>query len=90
MIKDRERRYETPAELIIDLECLNRGEPPKLARPETQYATLEELAKGETEPTDTAPHAHDHPSEGQPILLIVMLLVLLGLSVLLNLILLAD
>jgi eukaryotic-like serine/threonine-protein kinase len=32
MAKDRRRRYQTPNELIVDLECLLEGERPRLAR----------------------------------------------------------
>src|SRR5207244_4514018 len=31
MAKDRRKRYPTPDDLILDLECLLHGEPPKLA-----------------------------------------------------------
>jgi serine/threonine-protein kinase len=47
MAKDRRQRYQTPSDLIIDLECLLNGEPPKLAR--EKLAALENLAEGEAE-----------------------------------------
>jgi eukaryotic-like serine/threonine-protein kinase len=51
MAKDREDRYRTPEELIIDLECLLNGEPPRLARQHFSAALLAGLAEGE-EATD--------------------------------------
>jgi serine/threonine protein kinase len=53
MAKDREDRYRTPEELIIDLECLLIGEPPRLARQHFSAALLAGLAEGE-EATDEA------------------------------------
>jgi serine/threonine-protein kinase len=89
MIKERGQRYQTPADLVLDLECLFRGEPPQLARPATQYATLEELARGEAEASGAAEDGAAG-SGSQPVLAIIVLLVMLGASILLNLILLAD
>jgi hypothetical protein len=33
----------------MDLECLLRNEPPRLARQHSQYSALEDLANGQTE-----------------------------------------
>src|SRR5205807_180447 len=52
MAKHRKARYQTPEDLIIDLECLSRGEPPKLARQRLEAASLKALAKGETDEED--------------------------------------
>jgi serine/threonine-protein kinase len=49
MARDRDQRYRTPSELIIDLECLLNGEPPRLARQRIEASTLELLAAGEEE-----------------------------------------
>ena len=35
MSKDRDARYRTPDDLILDLECLERGEGPRIASPRT-------------------------------------------------------
>ena len=45
MAKNREHRYQTPDDLILDLKCLQRGESPMIAgqKPET----LQALAEGE-------------------------------------------
>jgi serine/threonine-protein kinase len=48
MAKDRRQRYQTPSDLIIDLECLLNGEPPKLAR-QKLADSLANLAEGEDE-----------------------------------------
>jgi serine/threonine-protein kinase len=47
MAKERRRRYQTPDDLILDLECLLNGEPPRLARQRMTAATLKHLAEGE-------------------------------------------
>jgi serine/threonine-protein kinase len=60
MAKDRRRRYRTPEDLIIDLECLMRGTPPKLARQRIETSTLEQLAEGEAEEEDE-PEARSGP-----------------------------
>jgi serine/threonine-protein kinase len=49
MAKDPGDRYRTPADLIIDLECLLKSEPPRLARQRLQTSVLEGLAEGEAE-----------------------------------------
>ena len=45
MAKNREHRYQTPDDLILDIKCLQRGESPMIAgqKPETLLA----LAEGE-------------------------------------------
>ena len=52
MAKDRTQRYGSPDDLIIDLECLLAGEPPKLARQRIKATTLAELSQGEEEDED--------------------------------------
>jgi serine/threonine protein kinase len=95
MAKDREQRYQTPAELGLDFECLLRGEPPKLARQHAQYSALEELTKGRVDPTQesavVAVAVAEAPVRRASVGAAInfMLLVLLALSVVLNLILMA-
>lgn len=56
MAKDRNQRYRSPDDLIIDLECLLNGEAPRLARQYIEEATLQELTEGEEEEEEaTAP-----------------------------------
>lgn len=47
MARDRRNRYANADDLIIDLECLIAGEPPKLAHKKIQASTLQGLAEGE-------------------------------------------
>jgi eukaryotic-like serine/threonine-protein kinase len=49
MAKDRGKRYQKPEDVIIDLECLLNGEPPRLARQRIEAETLASLAEGEEE-----------------------------------------
>jgi serine/threonine-protein kinase len=83
MAKDREQRYRSPEDLILDLECLLAGQPPKLARERIEAATLEQLSQGEV--------AEDEERRaGRTMNLLPWLLALgglLGLSLLVNLIL---
>lgn len=49
MAKDRAQRYRNAEDLLIDLECLARGQPPKLVRDRINPGALEQLASGDTE-----------------------------------------
>jgi eukaryotic-like serine/threonine-protein kinase len=59
MAKNREHRYHTPDDLILDLKCLQRDESPMIAgqKPET----LQALAEGEFD----VPYQHQGASEDQ-------------------------
>jgi serine/threonine-protein kinase len=84
MAKDREQRYRNPDDLIIDLECLLSGDPPRLARQHLAAATLAQLATGEPEVEDD-----DRPGRNETGWLWTAILGgLLGLSLLVNLLLL--
>jgi serine/threonine-protein kinase len=61
MAKDRDERYKTPDDAVIDLECLLAGQPPKLARQRIETGTLAQLTRGkedddEAEPRDGPPN----------------------------------
>jgi eukaryotic-like serine/threonine-protein kinase len=86
MAKDRYQRYRTAEDLILDLECLLNGQPPKLARDRIGTGTLAALAGGETEEDEEEKvnsEASQRHSQG---VWIVVLAILLGASLLANLI----
>jgi serine/threonine-protein kinase len=87
MAKERTQRYPTPDDLIVDLECLLAGKGPQFARQRIEAARLEELAQGERE-DDEATEADRSPRGGISPVWVALLGVLLGLSLLVNLILL--
>jgi serine/threonine-protein kinase len=86
MAKDRRQRYPSPEELITDLESLKTGEPPKFARQKIQASMLEQLAEGETADDDES--GDRHAPRGPNPLWLAVLGSLLGVSVVLNLVLL--
>ncbi|HEV2948725.1 MAG TPA: serine/threonine-protein kinase [Gemmataceae bacterium] len=83
MAKDRDRRYQNPGTLLMDLESLLAGQPPKVAGQQYAQSALHDLAEGEIEDeTDvSARHAGVHP------LWLGVLGGILGLSLILNVIL---
>ena len=86
MAKNRKDRYQTPEDLIIDLECLERGDPPKLARQRLEAASLRALAEGEAdEDTDGEEESVD---PGMPWTWAYVLVGILALSLIANVILL--
>lgn len=86
MAKDRRKRYATADDLIIDLECLLTGDAPKLARRKMAAGTLAGLAEGAGDEAEEGPERPSGPP--MPWVWIGILGGLLGLSVLVNLILL--
>jgi hypothetical protein len=97
LAKEREQRYQTPADLVLDLECLLRGEPPRLARQRSQFSALEGLAHGPAELPDA--EIDEEPAEasqrvprsaGNERLWLVVLTILFAMSLIANLILLAK
>jgi serine/threonine-protein kinase len=84
MAKSRGQRYRTPDDLIIDLECLLNGDPPKLARQRIAASTLEELAGGEVEEDEAEP-AGGLASGQVPLLWVGVLGAALAVSLLFNL-----
>jgi serine/threonine-protein kinase len=47
MARDRQARYATPADLLIDLKSLLEGKPPMIARQRLSASTMASLAEGE-------------------------------------------
>jgi serine/threonine-protein kinase len=85
MAKDRSQRYQTPDDLIIDLECLYHGDPPRLARQRLEASTLADLAHGDE--GEDEEHRSASPS-GVPVLWLGVVGGVLALSLLANLVLL--
>jgi serine/threonine-protein kinase len=89
MARRREQRYRTPDDLIIDLECLLNGEPPRLARQRIEAATLANLAEGEADqPKERGGKRKPGLLAGQELVWLGVVGGLLALSLLFNLILL--
>jgi serine/threonine-protein kinase len=84
LAKDRGQRYQTADDLILDLECLLNGAPPRLARQRIEAATLRGLAEGEADDD----RDEERAAAGLPWAWVAVLGGLLGLSALLNLLLL--
>jgi serine/threonine-protein kinase len=98
MAKDREDRYQTPDDLIVDLECLLNGERPQLATRHTGgeetdgSAEFEVVDDPEPEPEEEEPEPEeeeDFMSRKVPSWWLMILGGLLGMSLLLNLVLIA-
>ncbi len=85
LAKDRKQRYQTPEDLIIDLECLLNDTPPRLARQKIEASTLKALAEGTDEEES---EAAESSSQGPGWVWVAILGSLLALSALVNLILL--
>jgi serine/threonine-protein kinase len=87
MAKDRRERYRTPDDLLIDLQCLLDGQPPKLARERIGAAMLKKLAVGDDEGEDEGGEAGRPGDKVNVFLWLWVLGGLLALSGLLNLVL---
>jgi len=54
MAKDRAQRYQNPGTLLMDLESLLAGQPPKVASQQSAQSSLKSLAEGEIEEEENA------------------------------------
>lgn len=85
MEKKRGRRYPSADDLIVDLECLLNDEPPRLARQKLEAGMLRDLAEGEeVDEEGRAITDESNPSWTW----VIVLASILGVSVILNLVLL--
>jgi serine/threonine-protein kinase len=82
MAKERDKRYRTPRELIVDLECLLTGEAPRFAHQRIKSAMLQQLAEGETADDDEDVSVDEAPRV--PVVWVVVLAVALAASILVN------
>ncbi len=93
MAKKREDRYPSWSDLLADLEAVARGEPPLMARQQLNANVLAELADGgltEAPPAPVPVQAGPAPVPGKLWLAIIILSALLGISLILNFILVAS
>lgn len=72
MAKDRDRRYASTTDLLLDLEKLQRGEAPLQARSGYDHGLLRNLADGSSD--DVEPVESPHAAAGQNSSLLVLLI----------------
>jgi serine/threonine-protein kinase len=90
MAKKRGDRYSSMSDLIADLEAIRRGEPPLHARKRYDHNLLEGLAQGEQAVEVEAPVVEEAPAPFRvPLVWVVILGALLGVSIIVNIILVA-
>ncbi len=90
MAKKRDDRYASVKDLLVDLESVQRGEPPLIARSQYDQRVLQQLAdRGQPVTIDAPAQASTAPSRPDWILVIVLGAVL-ALSILLNIVLFAT
>jgi serine/threonine-protein kinase len=87
MAKDPQQRYQSADDLIIDLECLLNGKPPKLARERIEMGTLAELAKGAMDDEDDDISGVTMPNTASSTIWVALLGVALAVSFFVNLVL---
>lgn len=87
MAKNRDERYHTTRELLTDLELLARGQQPRFAQPRLDHSTLDSLSQGEADKSREPPEPPTPPPASPAV---VILAALLGISVIVNLILIAS
>ncbi len=86
LAKDREERYPSARELLIDMNLLLRGESTRYAEQRLDHDMLETLAEGD-ETAPEFPSRDDSPAGGGLMIVTVVLAVLLLFSVLVNIVL---
>jgi len=79
MAKSRKKRYPSPDELIVDLECLLHDEPPKFAR-QNMAATLESLSHGQAETEEEEEESDDGKPQMVPLTWALIMMGILALS----------
>lgn len=84
MAKKRNKRYPSPDELIIDLECLLHGDPPKFARQRLDAERLKDLGVGEADEDDEDQPRRKSRKKTVPLEVAIALAAGVALSLLLN------
>ncbi len=92
MAKDREQRYGSTADLLVDLEAVRRGEAPPLARRRIDHDVLDRLSSGEGNDADIgqAETVVVHEASPSHMTAFILLAGALALSLLFNLFLLMN
>ena len=94
MAKDRDRRYASTSDLLMDLEAIQAGQPPLQARSQIKAGVLKGLT-AEAEPVEEAQEAtEEYATEGalsrNCTAVVVILSAALAVSIMLNIFLLAS
>ncbi len=84
MAKDRNRRYRSTSDLLLDLESIAQGEPPLQARKNIGAGVLEGLAEGIDEPDQQAQPVPSQSDNTNFIVVIIILSAVLLVSLLMN------
>lgn len=79
MAKTRKKRYPSPDELILDLECIQRDEPPRFAH-ERMADALQGLSKAEDEDEEEQEEVDEDAPEMVPLRWVYYILVILAFS----------
>ncbi len=91
MAKDREDRFPSARELLVDLDCLARGKPPQYAHQQVDEDIFETLSSGQAVlHTSAGPRHAAAAAPNQPSALTIVLGTVAALSILVNLILVAT
>ena len=84
MAKDRNRRYASTKDLLIDLEAIAAGQPPLQARKTINSSVLSQLAQEQSQASDTV--ELPSPEAGKLRIILTVLAVALAVSVIVNII----
>jgi eukaryotic-like serine/threonine-protein kinase len=88
LAKDRDDRYASARELLVDLECLAQRKPMKYAQQHVSADVFDKLSSGKAIQPEPRTAAEPAPEPGVPPVVVIVLAGVLALSVLVNLVLL--
>ncbi len=84
MAKSPNQRYQTPSDLLVDIECLIAGQAPKLARKQIEMRVLEGLKTGKRDEEEAEREEIELEPTAAYTVWLWLLGALLGISILLN------
>jgi serine/threonine-protein kinase len=90
MAKDRNRRYMSTGDLLMDLEAISRGEPPLQARKQIDANVLSGLAAGEQAEEEEDEEIIEEAPSGNLVAYLIILGAALAVSLILNIVLLVT